>query len=145
MIGMILTGHGKFAPGMMDVVTLIAGEQKACEVVEFVPTDSIEELTEKMTAAWDRLEASCDGVVVFTDIPGGSPFNVAMRQKMLRGGGCEVIGGSNAPMLLVAAMSHEDAESAAELAEEALEAGKEQQFIFVPPVMDDDDDEMDED
>lgn len=145
MIGMIITGHGKFAPGMMDVVNLIAGEQQAVEVVEFVPTDSIEELTEKMAAAWDKLEAFCEGVVVFTDIPGGSPFNVAMRQKLIRGTSCEVIGGTNAPMLLVAAMSHEDVDSAAELAAEVLETGREQLFIFVPPVLDDDDDEMDED
>lgn len=145
MIGMIVTGHGKFAPGIWDVVTLIVGEQENCEVVEFVPTDSIEELTGKMTAAWDRLEERCDGVVVFADLPGGSPFNVAVRQKLQRRKPCEVLAGVNVPMLSTAAMSHEDAAAPAELIEEALEAGREQMFQFVPPQLSDDGDEMDED
>ena len=36
MIGMIVTGHGKFAPGAVDALTLLVGEQdKFREAVEF--------------------------------------------------------------------------------------------------------------
>lgn len=139
MTGIIVTGHGKFASGLVDVVTLIAGEQDHCEVVEFIPTDSIEQLTEKMEAAWNKLDGSCDHVLVFCDLPGGSPFNVAIRLKLQRQKPAEVLAGANAPMLSTAAMSRDTADSLEELVAEALEAGKENIFAFVPPQLTDDD------
>lgn len=139
MIGIIVTGHGKFAPGIMDVVELIVGEQANCEVVEFVPTDSIEQLTDKMATAWERLDTGCDGVLVFCDLPGGSPFNVAIRLKLQRQKPAEVLAGVNVPMLSTAAMSRDSVSSLDELVEEVLEAGKENIFAFDPPPLTDDD------
>lgn len=138
MIGIIVTGHGGFAPGMLEVVTLIAGSQECCKAVPFVPTDSIETLTENLSAAWDELDCSCEGVLVFCDLPGGSPFNVAMRLKLQRSGASEVLAGVNAPMLLSAAMERAMGSSLEALAEEALNAGKESMLKFVPLSLDDD-------
>lgn len=145
MIGMIVTGHGKFAPGAVDALKLLVGEQEYCEAVEFEPSDSVEQLTEKIDAVWQRLTKECDGVVVFTDIPGGTPFNVSIRLKMERYPDSEVISGTNVPILMTAALSHTDADTAKDLANEAVEFIREQSFLFVPPEPGDDDDEVDED
>lgn len=138
MIGMIVTGHGRFAAGIMDVVTLIAGEQTNFEVVEFSPTDSIEQLTEKMKAAWDRLEAVCDQILVFCDLPGGSPFNVALRLKLQQQKTAEVVGGVNVPMLITAVMNRDAADSMEALIADVVETGKENIFKFIPPQLSDD-------
>lgn len=58
MIGMIVTGHGKFAPGALDALKLLVGEQEYCEAVEFEPSDSVEQLTEKIDAVWQRRRKS---------------------------------------------------------------------------------------
>lgn len=144
MIGMIVTGHGKFAPGALDALTLLVGEQEYCEAVEFEPSDSVEQLTEKLDSVWSRFARECDGVVVFADIPGGTPFNVAIRLKMERYPLSEVISGTNVPILMTAALSHTDAATARALAEEAVEFIREQSFLFVPPEPGDDE-EVDED
>lgn len=132
MIGMIVTGHGKFAPGALDALTLLVGRQEFCEAVEFAPTDSVEQLTDKIDAVWCRLAQECDGVVVFTDIPGGTPFNVAIRLKMERHPDDEVISGTNIPILMTAALSHTDADAPGDLAAEAVEFMREQSFLFIP-------------
>ena len=57
----------------------------------------------------------------------------------------EVISGTNVPILMTAALSHTDADTAKDLANEAVEFIREQSFLFVPPEPGDDDDEVDED
>ena len=56
----------------------------------------------------------------------------------------EVISGTNVPILMTAALSHTDAATAKDLADEAVEFMREQSFLFVPPEPGDDD-EVDED
>ena len=56
MIGMIVTGHGKFAPGALDALKLLVGEQEYCEAVEFEPSDSVEQLTEKIDPVCGSIE-----------------------------------------------------------------------------------------
>ena len=110
MVGMIVTGHGSFATGITSGLRLLAGEPENYEAVDFTPEDSVDTLTEKLTAALERL-AGCDGIVIFADLTGGSPF-------------IEVIGGANLPAVIEAFMSSKFQESAETLAESALEAGK---------------------
>ena len=76
MIGLIVTGHANFGSGMTSSVNLIAGEQEAYRYVDFLPTYGTEELTEEIAKAMDELK-DCEGIIIFTDLMGGSPFNVA--------------------------------------------------------------------
>ena len=83
MIGLIVTGHANFGSGMTSSVNLIAGEQEAYRYVDFLPTYGTEELTEEIAKAMDELK-DCEGIIIFTVLMGGSPFNVAASRTRKR-------------------------------------------------------------
>lgn len=96
MIGIVLTGHGSFPNGIFESVQLIAGEIKQVEVIPFeVDVTIFEQVVKK---AIDKVETGA-GVVCFTDLAGGTPFNVCSRiasgKENIR-----VVAGTNLPMLL---------------------------------------------
>ncbi|MGL4697969.1 PTS N-acetylgalactosamine IIA subunit [Enterococcus larvae] len=98
MIGCILTGHGSFAPGMMGAVEMIAGPQELFEVIPFREEEALEAFEGKMTQALENLSLA-EGIVIFTDLLGGTPF----RTAMLAASGKEqvqVIAGTNLPILI---------------------------------------------
>lgn len=165
MIGIIVTGHGSFATGITSGLKLLAGETEYYEAVDFLPEDSVEALTEKLLRAVEAL-SGLEGILILTDIAGGSPFNVSLKLKLTRTEAIEVIGGTNLPVLLEAYLScamYEGAgtpsgQHAAEkdespgglrkgnvtgLANAACEAGKGQLVVYVPSV-DDGEDEFEE-
>lgn len=141
MVGIIVTGHGNFASGIVSGLRLLAGEQEQFEAVDFTEEDSIDTLTEKLNAAVGRL-AGCDGIVIYADLTGGSPFNVSIRLKMAHDGIMEVIGGANLPVVLDGFMSRMAITDASQLARNGLVAGKEAMVLFT--ASEDDDDEFEE-
>lgn len=106
MIGIVLCGHAQFASGLYSSVSLIAGEQEAFQTVDFSKEMSSELLQEKLTAAVEAVDQR-KGIVIFTDIPGGTPFNqaVMLSTKME---GVKVISGTNLPALLEGSFNRED-------------------------------------
>ena len=124
MIGILVTGHGRFATGLKAAVELIAGASDKFRYVDF-PGDSTEKLAEDQNRALDELKDS-DGVLILADLVGGSPFKSAVECKFARPDQkIEVIGGSNLPMMLEAASSIEFYTDPLELANALLETGKE--------------------
>ncbi|UOQ91951.1 PTS sugar transporter subunit IIA [Halobacillus shinanisalinarum] len=119
MIGIVITGHGSFPNGMFESVKLIAGEVKQVEVIPF--EEDQDKLQEALTQSIKNVDTG-DGVVCFTDLAGGTPFNVCSRLaisiKNVR-----VIGGMNSPMLLSGLFQREL--SINEFVEEVLLEGKE--------------------
>lgn len=143
MIGIIVSGHGHFATGLVSALKLLAGEPEALETVDFEAEDSIERLEEKQRAAISAL-ADAEGILLMTDLRGGSPFNVAARLAM-ENSALEVVTGSSLPMLVEAYMSRQMFPSAAELAVSVAETGKNQAGYFEKSGMaasGDDDDEI---
>lgn len=141
MVGIIVTGHGSFASGIIGGLRLLAGEPELFETVDFTEEDSINTLTEKLDTAVGRL-AGCDGIVIYADLTGGSPFNVSIRLKMDYDGEMEVIGGANLPVVLDGFMSRQAITDVSQLARNGLEAGKEAMVLFT--ASEDDDDEFEE-
>lgn len=125
MIGIIITGHGTFADGLTSGIKLLMGEQEAYQAVNFSPEDSIEILTANLNQALDALK-DCEGVLILTDLVGGSPYNVSVRLKMAGDTRIEVVGGTNLPILLDACMSRMSITDVGELVEASLAEGKEQ-------------------
>lgn len=126
MIGIIVTGHGLFATGITSGLKLLAGEPEYYAAVDFAPEDSIEILGKKLDEALDQL-VSCEAVAIFTDLTGGSPFNVASRIRFaVKDRQIEVAGGSSLPVVLNAYMARGMVSDAAELVDQSLAAGKEQ-------------------
>ena len=124
MIGLLVTGHANFGSGMTSSVNLIAGEQEAYRYVDFLPTYSTEELTRELTKALEELK-DCEGVIIFTDLMGGTPFNVSAQighgKENIR-----IVAGTNLPMLVEIVMSRKFMDDLDGLVDSVLETGKEQ-------------------
>lgn len=99
MIGYLITGHNNFAPGLKSSLEMIAGDQEKIETVIFQDNMSLEKYEDALKIAIQDLNKDGDGVVVFTDLLGGTPFRVAMMvaSEFKK---TEVITGTNLPMIL---------------------------------------------
>jgi mannose/fructose/sorbose-specific phosphotransferase system IIA component len=133
-IGVILTGHGKFASGVADGLRLIAGEQEGFAVVEFTPDLSPEELAGKLLSAVESLGG--EEVLILCDLAGGTPFNETLKLLPSLGRPTEVLAGVNLPVLIEACVSR-DGETVSSLAAQLLEMGRGQLVRFVPPDLSD--------
>lgn len=126
MIGLIITGHGEFAKGINSVIELVAGKQELVETVDFLESHSTDDLKNNIKNAIDNMNA--EGYLVFTDIPGGSPFKMAVELSM-ENDGIEVIAGTNVPMIMEILFDRENVDLL-ELKERAMETGKKQIVTF---------------
>lgn len=128
MIGLIVTGHANFSTGMTSSVNLIAGEQEAYRSVDFLPTYGTEELAAEISKAMDELK-DCEGIIIFTDLMGGSPFNVSAQLANGKDN-VRIVAGTNLPMLVEIVMSRKFMDNLDELVDSVLETGKEQVTKF---------------
>ena len=124
MIGLLVTGHANFGSGITSSVNLIAGEQEAYKYVDFLPTYSTEDLTVEITKALDELK-DCEGIIIFTDLMGGTPFNVSAQLGHGKDN-IRIVAGTNLPMLVEIVMSRKFMGHLDGLGESVLETGKEQ-------------------
>ena len=140
MIGLLVTGHANFGTGITSSVNLIAGEQEAYQAVDFLPTYSTEDLTREITKALDELK-ECEGVIIFTDLMGGTPFNVSAQIGHGKDN-IRIVAGTNLPMLVEIVMSRKFMDNLDELVDSVLETGKEQvtKYEFKQVVQDTSDD-----
>lgn len=100
MIGMIITGHGQFAEGILSAAELIAGKQEAMTAVNFPAGDTTENLRSKLEAAMK--EMACDSYLFLTDLAGGTPFNQSVLLSEQSAVNCRVMSGINLPAAIEA-------------------------------------------
>ena len=124
MVGLLITGHGHFATGLGSSVRLITGNTENIVYVDFEENHSTDTLTENLNKALDELK-DCDGVLVLSDLAGGSPFKSAVECKVARPDqAIEVLAGSNLPMLIEGSMAMAAFDSPLDLAQSLIETGK---------------------
>jgi PTS system mannose-specific IIA component len=120
MIGLVLVTHGRLALEFIDALELIVGPQAQVAAVCIGPEDDMEkrrkEIIDKVASVDDG-----DGVVLLTDMFGGTPSNLAI--SVLDQGKVEVIAGLNLPMLIKLATVRAT-ESLKSSVEQAQEAGR---------------------
>lgn len=131
MIGLVVTGHGNFGTGITSSINLIAGKQENYEAVDF-DGDGTEKLENDLKAAFDKLSQTCDGIIVFSDLAGGSPFKTAVVLSQSYKN-VKVISGSNLPMLCEIAVSRGFIDDINMLVETALRVGKDGVQEFAIP------------
>lgn len=119
-VGIIVTGHGRFAEGITSSINLIAGPQENYAVVNF--EHEVDELESDLVSALQSLK-DCSGVIIFTDLAGGSPYKTAaiVAQNFEN---VEIIAGTNLPMLAEIVMARSFMDDASSLAEMAVNTGK---------------------
>lgn len=105
MIGIIITGHGKFASGLLSAVEVIAGKQQNVQAIDFLVEDSSEGLWEKIAQA--AKEMNVDGILFLTDISGGTPFNTSVLVSKKLRLPCHILSGTNMPLIIEAAFSRD--------------------------------------
>lgn len=97
MIGVILTSHGKMAQGMSDTAQIFFGSDiKQFGFLGLDNQDDIQLYKEKLYKLIKNVDDG-DGVVVLTDVLGGTPCNTA---SALANDKIQVISGMNIPILL---------------------------------------------
>lgn len=129
MIGLIVTGHGHFASGLTSSLKLIAGEPKNYAAVDFEETDSTDDLAKKLNEAMDSL-SDCEEIIILSDLAGGSPFKTSVEIGYPKGN-VEVIAGTNLGMLVEINLTRTFANNVKDLAESAVNVGKDQVIRFV--------------
>lgn len=97
MIGIILVTHGKLAEEFVHAMQHVVGRQEAVATVCIGPNDDMEARREEIAQAIAKVNAG-EGVIVLTDLFGGTPSNLAI--SLMKAGEVEVIAGTNLPMLI---------------------------------------------
>ncbi len=97
MIGMILVSHGHLAEEMKTVLEHIVGKQDAVETVGIFSDDDMERRRAEIQEKIKQVDSG-DGVIILTDMFGGTPSNLAI--SVMEQANIEVIAGVNLPMLI---------------------------------------------
>jgi PTS system mannose-specific IIA component len=97
MIGMVLVTHGRLAIEFRAAMEHVVGPQKQVETITIGPDDDMDQRRRDIMAAVQAVDSG-DGVVILTDMFGGTPSNLAI--SVMNGGKTEVVAGINLPMLI---------------------------------------------
>lgn len=97
MIGLILVTHGRLAEEFLVALEHVVGPQKQVATICIGPHDDMESRRKEIAAAIKRVESG-EGVIILTDLFGGTPSNLSI--SLLDAGHVEVIAGVNLPMLI---------------------------------------------
>ena len=129
MIGLVLISHGNLAHEMKAAMEHVVGEQEAVETVAIFPQDDMEKRRSEIIEKIDAVDKG-QGVVVLTDMFGGTPSNLAI--SIMEKKNIEVLAGMNLPMLIKLAQVRATA-SVNEAAISAQDAGR--KYINVASVL----------
>jgi mannose PTS system EIIA component len=105
MIGLVLVTHGHLATEFRSALEHVVGPQKQIATIAIAPDDDIEGRRVDIIEAIHNVDTG-QGVVVLTDMFGGTPSNLAI--SAMNGGKVEVLAGINLPMLIKLASVRED-------------------------------------
>jgi PTS system mannose-specific IIA component len=120
MIGLVLVTHGRLAAEFVAAMEHVVGKQENCLAVCIEAQDDMEEKRSEIAAAAAAVDGGA-GVILLTDMFGGTPSNLAI--SLLGRPNLEVIAGINLPMLIKLA-SVRKAKSVGEAVDLAQEAGR---------------------
>ena len=97
MIGLVLVTHGRLALEFVTAMEHVVGPQSAIATVCIGPDDDMESRRADIATAIATVNDG-NGVIVLTDLFGGTPSNLAI--SLMETGSIEVIAGINLPMLI---------------------------------------------
>jgi len=97
MIGLVLVTHGRLADEFVVAMEHVVGKQDRIATICIGPEDDMEERRADIAKAIADVDAG-RGVIVLTDLFGGTPSNLAI--SLMQAGTVEVIAGINLPMLI---------------------------------------------
>lgn len=107
MVGVLLATHGGLGEALIGAMEMITGGQPQVAALSLQVADRLEDAAERLHAAVAGVDGG-EGVLVLTDMLGGTPSNICLS---LLGGPrpVEVVSGASLPMLLKAVQARRDA------------------------------------
>lgn len=120
MIGIVIITHGDLAREFRLALEHVVGPQERLETLSIGPEDDMEMRRNELIAAVNKTKAE-NGVIILTDMFGGTPSNLAI--SIMDETGAEVLAGVNLPMLVRLASVRKD-KTLAVAADLAKEAGR---------------------
>ena len=103
MIGIVVVTHAGLADEILHAAELILGPLPGVEAVSIDHEMSLEVAKEQLQQAVALVEKDGDGVIILTDLFGGTPTNISA--ELLQEGKVEILTGVNLPMLIKGAGS----------------------------------------
>ena len=100
MVDLVLLSHGNFCKGIKEGAEMILGPQKNIHTIDLKEGESPEHFQTRFL----NLTGSLEKFVVFTDILGGTPYNVAYKSLLSSENKFELYTGMNLPMIIVMLM-----------------------------------------
>ncbi len=97
MIGLVIVTHGGLAAEFRAALEHVVGPQPQLIAIAIGPDDDMQRRREEILAAVRRVDSG-SGVIVLTDMFGGTPSNLAI--SVMDEAHVEVIAGINLPMLI---------------------------------------------
>ena len=97
MIGIVIVSHSNIAKEFIEVIEHIVGKQERVYAVSIFPQDDMEHKRNEILECVKRAESG-KGVIVLTDMFGGTPSNLAL--SVMEDEKIEVVAGVNLPMLI---------------------------------------------
>lgn len=97
MVGLLVVCHCNLAQELIETAELIVGKIEQCSGLSMDTRYSVEELRRMMAARLKELDDG-DGVLILTDMFGGTPSNISF--SFLDKSNIEIISGVNLPMLI---------------------------------------------
>lgn len=123
MIGVVLVTHGRIGTELIAGAIHVLGPQRLMSSIEVRADDSLELIHRRVDDTISKMSAvqSVQGILLMTDMVGGTPCNVAMRASRDRG--VAVVTGANLPMLITVAKARR-AGSLSDVSRAAVTAGR---------------------
>jgi len=120
MIGLLIISHCDLGREFLNAAELIVGRLEAADAIAITQLTESEEVLKTIS---DKIRAldSGNGVLVLTDMFGGTPSNLSL--SFLKENKVEVLTGVNLPMVIAVAQEREHL-SLSQLGDKAEEAGK---------------------
>ena len=120
MIGLVVVTHGRLAVELIAALEHVVGPQSAVRTICIGPDDDMEKRRKEILSSVEKVDSG-KGVILLTDMFGGTPSNLAI--SIMDQSNVEVIAGVNMPMLIKLA-SNRKAGSLKKVALEAQDAGR---------------------
>ena len=126
MIGVLVITHGNLGNELIKVAELIKGPQQGTLSISVDASRGLDDLRKEITASIRKVDSG-SGVLVLTDLFGGTPSNVSLA--FLKEGKVEVVTGVNLPMLLKVPDVREKENDLAKFAAEIRDYGKKNIYL----------------
>ena len=124
-IGVVLVTHGNLATELVKVMEHVVGPQTQLTTITIGPDDDMEKRRKDILSSVQLVDQGL-GVIILTDMFGGTPSNLAI--SIMEQANIDIIAGVNLPMLIKLA-SVRSTETISDAVTQAREAG--QKYIMV--------------